>query len=131
MRAAEDYFADIEEPKIDKELRDLARELITRKVSPFDPSRYTDHYADALKDLIEEKRKGHAIISSPEEEPAKPQSNVIDPHGSAQKERRRRARAQGVDFRQAASKTKLKVAAAAAPRTKRKTAPAKAGKPRR
>ncbi len=72
LRAADPNFADIPDLKVDKEMIELATELIRRKSRPFDPARFTDAYAEALKQLVERKRAGRAIITTGEEERREP-----------------------------------------------------------
>src|SRR3954466_658989 len=54
---AQGYFRDIGEAKPDAEMLELAEALIDRKAAKFDPAKFHDRYVDALKDLIEKKRK--------------------------------------------------------------------------
>ena len=76
---AQGYFRDIGGDKPDAELLDLAEALIDRKTSKFDPGKFHDRYVDALKELIEKKRKtGERIEAEEEEAPARGGSNVID-----------------------------------------------------
>ena len=77
---AQGYFRDISDAKPDEEMLELAEALIDKKASKFDPAKYHDRYVDALKDLIEKKRKlkGAKIEAEEEEAPAKRGSNVID-----------------------------------------------------
>src|SRR3954468_2021271 len=77
VNKAQNYFRDIADSKPDEELLDLAEALIDRKTGKFDPSEYHDRYIEALKDLIEQKRKGKKIHAEEEEKPARG-SNVID-----------------------------------------------------
>ncbi|MBN9267375.1 MAG: Ku protein [Alphaproteobacteria bacterium 64-6] len=77
LRNADDYFDEIPKVKPDKEMVDLAAELIGRKTSAFDPSKYEDHYATALKALIKDKLKGRRIVAYAEEERPKG-TNVVD-----------------------------------------------------
>lgn len=77
LREHEQVFRDVKAPKIDKEMLSLAHELIARKTKPFDPTVFKDHYAAALRDLVEEKRKGHTIVAT-EEDRAPRGGNVID-----------------------------------------------------
>ncbi|MGC1861523.1 MAG: Ku protein [Methylocystis sp.] len=72
LRAADPNFADIPDLKIDKEMIELATELIRRKSRPFDPAQFRDAYAEALKQLVERKRAGRAIITTGEEERREP-----------------------------------------------------------
>jgi DNA end-binding protein Ku len=77
---AQGYFRDIGEARPDAEMLELAEALIDRKASKFDPSKFHDRYVDALRDLIEKKRKlkGARIETGDEDEKPKRGSNVID-----------------------------------------------------
>lgn len=77
LRAADGYFADIPDRKEDEEMVALATELIRRKTRPFDPSAFKDSYAEALRQLVERKREGHAIVATGEEE-RRPPGKVIN-----------------------------------------------------
>jgi DNA end-binding protein Ku len=75
VRPAKAYFSAIPERKLDTEMVELATQLIEKKSAPFDPAAFTNHYADAVRQLVEEKAKGHTI-SAPANE--KPEAKVID-----------------------------------------------------
>jgi DNA end-binding protein Ku len=74
---AQGYFRDIPDSRPDEEMLDLAETLIAKKSSKFDPEKFHDRYVDALKELIEKKRKGKTIEAEEEELPRRG-SNVID-----------------------------------------------------
>ena len=77
VNKASSYFRDITDAKPDEELLDLAETLIAKKTGPFDAREFHDRYVDALKALIERKRKGKSItVEADEEAPAR--GNVID-----------------------------------------------------
>jgi len=57
IRESDKIFDDIPEVKPDKEMLELAGELIERKAAPFKPDAFKSSYADALMELIDEKRK--------------------------------------------------------------------------
>lgn len=79
VNKAASYFRDIGDAKPDEELLDLATTLIDKKTGAFDASEFHDRYVDALKDLIERKKKGKTTqISDEEEAPASRGSNVVD-----------------------------------------------------
>jgi DNA end-binding protein Ku len=78
VRAAEPLFREIPDMKLDKDMIGLASELIQRKAGSFDPSAFKDHYATALRELIERKHRGQAIVSIGDEKPERRSSNVID-----------------------------------------------------
>lgn len=77
---AQGYFRDIPDAKPDPDLLELAETLIGKKAAKFDPAKFHDRYVDALKDLIEKKRKlkGGKIEAEEEELPKRGGSNVID-----------------------------------------------------
>jgi DNA end-binding protein Ku len=77
LRDASDYFDEIPKSKPDKEMVDLAAELIGRKASAFDATKFEDHYATALKALIKDKLKGRRIVAHAEDERPKG-ANVVD-----------------------------------------------------
>ena len=62
--------------KPDKEMVDLAVELIERKAGRFEPEEFENHYHMALKELVDQKMKGHKIIAPHEE--AAPRGKVVD-----------------------------------------------------
>lgn len=76
LRPAKPYFSDLPAIKLDKEMVDLARELISRKAAPFAPERFHDSYAEAMRNLIEEKSKGKRIVARPSAEA--PEGKVVD-----------------------------------------------------
>jgi DNA end-binding protein Ku len=79
VNKATPFFRDIGEAKPEGDLLDLATTLIDKKSGSFDAGEFHDRYVDALKDLIERKRKGRKIATDEEDEkPASRGSNVID-----------------------------------------------------
>lgn len=53
-------------------------ELIRRKTAPVDPKRFHDDYTEALRALVETKRKTRKPVAVAEDEPPRGASNVID-----------------------------------------------------
>jgi DNA end-binding protein Ku len=80
VNKAQGYFRDIPDSAPDPELLDLAETLIGKKVAKFEPGEFHDRYVDALKGLIERKKKakGKKIIEDAEDGPEKRGSNVVD-----------------------------------------------------
>ncbi|TDR85316.1 Ku protein [Enterovirga rhinocerotis] len=74
VRNANDVFRDIKTKKPDREMVEIAGRIIAQKEAPFDPSKFVDRYEDALREMIEAKRKGREIekVEPPES------TNVID-----------------------------------------------------
>ncbi len=79
VHKAQGYFREIPDDKPDAELLDLAEALIDRKSGAFHPQEFHDRYVDALKGLIERKRKanGKKIIEDTDKGEPK-SSNVVD-----------------------------------------------------
>ena len=77
LRDTSDFFGEIPKTKPDKEMIELATQLIEKKSGPFNPQKFQDHYATALRDLVQEKLKGHKIIA-PHEDTRPQGSNVVD-----------------------------------------------------
>jgi DNA end-binding protein Ku len=78
IRASDELFDDLpgdEDLDIDKV--ELAKELIDRKTSPFDPAAFHDQYNDALRALVEEKMTNRRLVSIEEEEPRR-KAEVVD-----------------------------------------------------
>jgi len=71
-----DYFDEVPTAKPDKEMVELAVQLIEKKTEPFDARKYQDHYATALRELVQDKLKGRTIVAPHEERPQG--SNVVD-----------------------------------------------------
>ena len=61
VRAQSEYFDDIAEEKISKDMLDLASHIVAGKASHFDPSKFEDHYEAALRELIRRKQSGKPI----------------------------------------------------------------------
>jgi DNA end-binding protein Ku len=80
MEKAQGYFREIPDDEPDGELLDLAEALIDRKSAAFHPQEFHDRYVDALKDLIERKRKsrGKKVIEDDGATNAPKASNVVD-----------------------------------------------------
>jgi len=80
VHRAQGYFRDIPDDQPDADLLDLAEALIEKKAAAFDPAEFHDRYVDALKDLIERKRKakGRKIIEDKGDDGARSGSNVVD-----------------------------------------------------
>jgi DNA end-binding protein Ku len=74
VRKEEDYFDDIPDEKIPKDMLDLASHIVKTKEGHFDPSRFDDRYEDALKDLLKKKQEGRPIERPERREP----TNVVN-----------------------------------------------------
>ena len=61
VRSEREYFEDIEDVKVTKDMLDLARHIVNQKTAHFDPEAFEDQYETALLDLINQKRAGKPI----------------------------------------------------------------------
>ncbi len=75
LRDPADYFADIKKVKIDEDQLTLARELIKRKSSAFEPEKFKDEYEVALRKMVEAKMN-HVRI--PKEEAVTKSAKVVN-----------------------------------------------------
>jgi len=80
MEKAQGYFREIPDDEPEGELLELAEALIDRKSGPFHPQEYHDRYVDALRDLIERKRKarGKKIVEDDGHSETAKGGNVVD-----------------------------------------------------
>ena len=80
VNKAASYFRDIGDTKPDEDLLDLATSLIEKKAGKFDAAEFHDRYVDALRELIDRKRKSKTgkVSLDTEDKPARGGSNVID-----------------------------------------------------
>jgi DNA end-binding protein Ku len=58
VRSEKDYFDDVQDVKVTKDMLDLAKHIVEKKSGSFEPDRFEDHYETALIDLINKKRSG-------------------------------------------------------------------------
>jgi DNA end-binding protein Ku len=64
IRQPSEYFDDIQDVKITKDMLDLAKHIVDQKSGSFDPSQFEDRYEAALTELISQKQKGQPIAKA-------------------------------------------------------------------
>jgi len=74
VRDPKEYFDEIQDVKVTKDMLDLARHIVEQKAGNFEPGKFEDQYESALVELINQKRAGKPI--TPKERPAS--TNVVD-----------------------------------------------------
>lgn len=74
MRSEQEYFDEIQDVKVTKDMLDLARHIVNQKAGRFEPDKFEDQYESALIELINQKRAGKTI--TPKERPRG--DNVVD-----------------------------------------------------
>ncbi|MDB5504697.1 MAG: Ku protein [Tardiphaga sp.] len=75
VRSEEDYFDDIQDVKVTKDMLDLARHIVEQKSGEFEPGKFEDRYEAALVDLVNSKRNG--TLGKAKASP-RPGTNVVD-----------------------------------------------------
>jgi DNA end-binding protein Ku len=75
VRSEKEYFEDIQDVKITKDMLDLAKHIVEQKSASFEPEQFEDRYEQALIDLINQKRNG---LSTKTKAAPKTTGNVIN-----------------------------------------------------
>jgi len=65
VRDEKEYFDDIQDVKVTKDMLDLAKHIVTQKTGEFEPEKFEDHYEEALVELINAKRNGKTVGAKP------------------------------------------------------------------
>jgi DNA end-binding protein Ku len=80
LRTAEEVrevaeMPDVPLPKPDAQMLAVAEKIVDQQTGEFDPAEFGDRYEDALREVIEEKKKGHVPRARPA---ANDDTNVVD-----------------------------------------------------
>jgi DNA end-binding protein Ku len=65
VRDESEYFEEIKDVKVTKDMLDLAKHIVEQKAGEFEPEKFEDHYEEALTELINAKRNGKTIAHKP------------------------------------------------------------------
>jgi DNA end-binding protein Ku len=74
VRKEGDYFDDVKEEKVPKDMLDLALHIVESKSGSFEPEKFEDEYEEAMKELLRKKQHGESIKRP--KEPAR--TNVVN-----------------------------------------------------
>jgi len=75
VREEKDYFKNVPNPRVPKDMVNLAKHILATKPGHFNPDKFKDRYENALKKLVRRKASGKKIeVAEPEEK----KDNVID-----------------------------------------------------
>jgi len=113
-------FGDGLEQKTDPEMVQLARQLIDRQTTEYDPSDLVDHYETRLRDMIDAKLKGEGVDLGEPSEPDR--SNVIDLMAALKKSLGETAEATPAAAKKPSKEPRAKAAAPTAAKASRKRA---------
>src|ERR1700744_5243088 len=58
VRDEKEYFDDVQDVKVTKDMLDVAKHIVEQKSASFEPEQFEDRYESALIDLINQKRNG-------------------------------------------------------------------------
>src|SRR5258706_12873296 len=98
VRDEKEYFDEIQDVKVTKDMLDLAKHIVSQKTADFEPERFEDRYEEALTELINAKRQGKTI--SPRARPSG--GNAVEPIEAPEKNNAHENPSKGKKTRQAA-----------------------------
>jgi DNA end-binding protein Ku len=75
VRNADEYFDEIPDIKIPKEMLQLAEHILEGKAGDFDPAGFADHYEEAVVEMLKHKQAGVPVAK---QKAAVPASNVVN-----------------------------------------------------
>jgi DNA end-binding protein Ku len=78
LRDEDEFFDDIKNPKITKDMVELASHILDSKAEHFDPSKFKDEYETALKALVKRKAAGKPVKVAEREEKSDNVVNLMD-----------------------------------------------------
>lgn len=78
IREADEVFSDIGEGKLRGDMVKMAKSLIAEHAGKFDPSKYKNHYTEALRDLVESRLKKGKVVAVDAEDDAPKTGQVVD-----------------------------------------------------
>ncbi len=78
VRSEKEYFDEIQDVKVTRDMLDLARHIVEKKSGAFEPEKFEDHYEAALIDLIDRKRSGVRLTAKAAPKTAGNVINLMD-----------------------------------------------------
>jgi DNA end-binding protein Ku len=78
IRDEKEYFAEIPDVKIPGEMLKLTEHIVDSKSAEFDPTKFVDHYEDAVVEMLKKKQAGKAVPKVAARAPTRTGGNVID-----------------------------------------------------
>lgn len=78
IKDADKVFAGIGTGKLKPDLIEMAKKLIDERTTDFEAERYRNHYAEALRDLVQSKAKGGGSVAVSGGDDSAPGGTVID-----------------------------------------------------
>ena len=90
LRNEAEYFDEIPDEKVPKDMLELATHIVETKAAHFEPEKFQDHYENALMELLKKKQAGQKVERAPGREPPRESSTLWMPCAAARKPRRGR-----------------------------------------
>jgi DNA end-binding protein Ku len=78
VRDAEEYFSEIPDVEIPKEMLQLAEHIVETKSGDFDPAEFEDTYEVAVVDMLKQKQAGKVIPKKAARAPVREEGNIIN-----------------------------------------------------
>jgi DNA end-binding protein Ku len=78
VRRPEEVFDDIDVPKLDPKMMELAEKVVESRKTAFDPKEFDDSYEAALEALIRSKKSGRKVRKPSKDETPERPSNVVN-----------------------------------------------------
>jgi DNA end-binding protein Ku len=78
IRKEDEYFADIPDVKISKEMLELAEHIVETKAGDFNPSEFEDTYETAVVEMLKQRQAGKTVSKAAPKVAAVQTGNVID-----------------------------------------------------
>ena len=78
VRKEDEYFSDIPDVKVSKEMLQLAEHIVETKTGEFDPSEFEDTYETAVVEMLKQKQSGKTVSRVAPKVAAAQTGNVID-----------------------------------------------------
>ena len=75
VRNAGEYFDEIPDSKVSKEMLELAEHILKSKAADFDPATFVDRYEEAVVEMLKSKQAG---VPAAKQKSAAPASNVVN-----------------------------------------------------
>jgi len=72
------YFEDVPDLKLPAEMKELAAHIVDSKATHFDPSKFEDHYENALIELLRAKQAGRTVEAPKEDRAPQRVINLMD-----------------------------------------------------
>lgn len=71
LRKEAEYFDDVPDEKVPKDMLELASHIVETKAAHFDPEKFEDRYENALTELLKKKQSGKTVARVTNREPPK------------------------------------------------------------